>query len=1312
MKFINFICVLFLFSCLEFKTPEGIKDSDGDGLIDSDELRIGSNPNSKDTDGDGKLDKDEAGDDLDKLPDLDGDNVADILESSIEDKDGDGAFDDMDGPGPDGDLDGDGLINSIEDQIGTDKDKKDSDGDGIDDPTEVGTDVLNAPDSDGDGVIDAAESNLLDDDEDGVPDQLDGPGENGDQDGDGVDNKDDNCPKLSNQNQLDIDEDSLGDLCDDDMDGDGIDNIVEEALQLNPGSADSDSDGIDDMTEIGSSIYLPNDSDGDGIIDARESSILDTDGDGANDQIDGPGLNGDQDGDGLTNAIENNLNTDSNKKDTDGDGFNDFDEVGDSANPLDFDMDSIIDALESSILDSDGDGANDQIDGPAPDADLDGDTVINSLDNCVSEPNFNQLDLDSDSIGDKCDDDIDNDGLSNELEEYTLLLNPYNNDTDLDGILDGVEVGENVYSPLDIDEDGFIDAKESAILDDDHDGSNDQFDGPGENGESDGDGILNKNDNCPNDKNVEQTNTDGDEFGDICDSDDDNDGMPDLEDRCSLIYIDGGIHIDTDGDTEGDECDQDIDDDGLNNDDELILGTDPYDADTDDDGIDDYDDNCKLIPNSLLLNNDNDEYGDACDDDDDNDGVLDDDDNCDFEENPDQLNFDGDQLGDSCDSDDDNDTRPEDGDNSDIEGDAPCTGGNVVTCDDNCPRIINMNQNDMDSDGIGDVCDTDIDGDGIKQDYDDSGNPNENPCIGGIFENCDDNCPLAVNPGQEDADNDGIGDLCDGDLDTDGVADDIDNCPDLYNPDQDDTNNDGEGDQCDDDIDGDGKYNHNDNCIYVINADQADFDEDGEGDSCDTDDDNDGSLDIDDNCHYVANIDQVNSDGDTLGDACDNCPTVTNENQNDTNEDGTGDACEDDSDGDSILDDGNNSGVVGDYYCTGGMTENCDDNCQYEVNPNQADIDGNGVGNVCDCGSSGDIKWSYTLNSVTENIVNNSFWGSEVISENNVKIHGIDSVTGVKQGSYIFSQLHDYDRDSFIYIQGDLEVGVTLLFSNPLAEQIVYKIHFSHCYGFKPVTCDAWWELYFKNTNNDDLWKIMITEENNYSSINVALSSDGRYFLDFKYYNQKFYDSDGTVLWDGSTINVGLSPRVIELSDGKIFSTGNFDWTVPNEHEGIGVRIYNTDGTISFEQEDSNFNGDIHVDGNDIIYTDEGSYDTSLNVNWNGPICEISSWTSEGKIICHTENLIVLRDPSDGSFIWTLEIQDNSVPTPTINSVEAFNGIIYALSTSGFLHAIDPNDGNPVELWQEHVGGSSMPLIAENYLVYLHSGGQLKAICQ
>jgi hypothetical protein len=75
--------------------------------------------------------------------------------------------------------------------------------------------------------------------------------------------------------------------------------------------------------------------------------------------------------------------------------------------------------------------------------------------------------------------------------------------------------------------------------------------------DTDGDGVGDGNDNCPDDANHLQDNNDGDALGDICDSDDDNDGTDDIVDNCP---IDGNPdQADFDFDDLGDACDTSID---------------------------------------------------------------------------------------------------------------------------------------------------------------------------------------------------------------------------------------------------------------------------------------------------------------------------------------------------------------------------------------------------------------------------------------------------------------------------------------------------------------------------------------------------------------------------------------------------------------------------------------------------------------------------------------------------------------------------------------------------------------------------------
>ena len=82
-----------------------------------------------------------------------------------------------------------------------------------------------------------------------------------------------------------------------------------------------------------------------------------------------------------------------------------------------------------------------------------------------------------------------------------------------------------------------------------------------------------------------------------------------------------------------------------------------------------------------------------------------------------------------------------------------------------------------------------------------------------------------------------------------------------------------------------------------------------------------------------------NAYNDTAGTVWDNCRTVRNPNQADLDGDGLGDACDSDSDSDGVSD-----------FLWG----NPNDNCRWVYNPSQNDRDKDGVGDACDNDTDGD----------------------------------------------------------------------------------------------------------------------------------------------------------------------------------------------------------------------------------------------------------------------------------------------------------------------------------------------------------------------
>jgi hypothetical protein len=82
----------------------------------------------------------------------------------------------------------------------------------------------------------------------------------------------DNCPEVPNADQADLDTDGLGNVCDPDADGDGLDAAAELANGTQPLNPDTDDDELTDGAEVNTygTDPLLADTDGDGNPDGAE----------------------------------------------------------------------------------------------------------------------------------------------------------------------------------------------------------------------------------------------------------------------------------------------------------------------------------------------------------------------------------------------------------------------------------------------------------------------------------------------------------------------------------------------------------------------------------------------------------------------------------------------------------------------------------------------------------------------------------------------------------------------------------------------------------------------------------------------------------------------------------------------------------------------------------------------------------------------------------------------------------------------------------------------------------------------------------
>ena len=416
-------------------------------------------------------------------------------------------------------------------------------------------------------------------------------------------------------------------------------------------------------------------------------------------------------------------------------------------------------------------------------------------------------------------------------------------------------------------------------------------------------------------------------------------------------------------------------------------------GDSDGDGICDFQDNCDFNPNPDQADSDGDGIGNACDStpngnpcanqggDSDGDGVCDFQDNCDFNANPDQADNDGDGIGNVCDS------TPNGGGTGGGGGDC-----NSVTVVGESGKVTITN---IPSDAIVEILGPST---GFGQQLVCSGNCSSMEMVNNLSAGdynvtiqtfnpyCFNRVTVTVTGGGSGG---GGGNPCDGqggDSDGDGVCDFQDNCDFNANPDQADNDGDGIGNACDSTPNGGGTGGGGGDCNSVTVVGES-------GKITITNIPSDAKIEFlgpstgfgqrlvcEGNCSSMEMINDLgagdynvtiqtfnpycfnrvtvtvtgggggggnpcdgqggDSDGDGICDFQDNCDFNANPDQADNDGDGIGNACDSTPNGNPCANQGGDSD--GDGIC------DFQDNCDFNANPNQADNDGDGIGNACD----------------------------------------------------------------------------------------------------------------------------------------------------------------------------------------------------------------------------------------------------------------------------------------------------------------------------------------------------------------------------